>query len=367
MENSTHLNLPFILPQQAQKHVTHNEALRSLDAIIHLSVKERTRIIPPEAPIEGSRYIIPENADGAWSERDFFIAAFQDGDWAFYEPQTGWLAWVEAEGQLTLWDGTGWSDISSNNEQDPNSPSEVGSLSINHAFADDINRLALNAPAALFNHDGSDHRLIINKADLDNVASLVFQSNFSARAELGIIGNNNFAIRVSKNGTTWQTPLSIDPDLGSVQVSSLTMTGAVGVDNFFGRASFHPSGLPSNLSAADFLMSGGVNNNFIFASNANNNNEGIVFGQLRNGNFTEQMRLDVIAKRFGIGTSNPTTKLHVEGPIRIGQYTTQNAPSPIQSGVGSMIYVTNETGGPIPAFSDGQNWRRINDREIISA
>lgn len=31
-----------------------------------------------------------------------------------------------------------------------------------------------------------------------------------------------------------------------------------------------------------------------------------------------------------------------------------------------MIYVSNETGGAVPAFSDGTNWRRITDRAIVS-
>jgi hypothetical protein len=31
-----------------------------------------------------------------------------------------------------------------------------------------------------------------------------------------------------------------------------------------------------------------------------------------------------------------------------------------------MIYVSNETGGAVPAFSDGAAWRRVTDRAIIS-
>lgn len=32
MDSSPNLQLPYIMPSQAQKHVTHNEALRTLDA-----------------------------------------------------------------------------------------------------------------------------------------------------------------------------------------------------------------------------------------------------------------------------------------------------------------------------------------------
>jgi len=33
---------------------------------------------------------------------------------------------------------------------------------------------------------------------------------------------------------------------------------------------------------------------------------------------------------------------------------------------GFMIYVSDETGGGVPAFSDGTNWRRVTDRAIVS-
>ena len=43
MDQTPNLKLPYIMPSQAQKHVTHNEALRFLDAVVHLSVKSRTQ------------------------------------------------------------------------------------------------------------------------------------------------------------------------------------------------------------------------------------------------------------------------------------------------------------------------------------
>jgi hypothetical protein len=47
---TTHLLLPYILAAQAQKHVTHNEALRILDGLVHLSVLDRDLAAPPRAP-----------------------------------------------------------------------------------------------------------------------------------------------------------------------------------------------------------------------------------------------------------------------------------------------------------------------------
>lgn len=31
-----------------------------------------------------------------------------------------------------------------------------------------------------------------------------------------------------------------------------------------------------------------------------------------------------------------------------------------------LIYVTDEAGGPVPAYSDGTNWRRVTDRAVVS-
>lgn len=55
----------------------------------------------------------------------------------------------------------------------------------------------------------------------------------------------------------------------------------------------------------------------------------------------------------------------VNAPIGLRSYSVASVPS-AASYSGAMIYVTNETGGAIPAFSDGTNWRRVTDRAVIS-
>ena len=58
MENTPNLSLPYIMPSQAQKHVTHNEALRALDILVQLAVLDRDLTVPPSAPDEGDRHIV---------------------------------------------------------------------------------------------------------------------------------------------------------------------------------------------------------------------------------------------------------------------------------------------------------------------
>jgi hypothetical protein len=52
-------------------------------------------------------------------------------------------------------------------------------------------------------------------------------------------------------------------------------------------------------------------------------------------------------------------------PSVLAPFAVSTAPA-AASWTGGMIYVTDEAGGAIPAFSDGTNWRRVSDRTIIS-
>jgi hypothetical protein len=54
MTNTPRLGLPAIEAAQAQKHVTHNEALVLLDALTQLAVESRLLTTPPGSPLEGA-------------------------------------------------------------------------------------------------------------------------------------------------------------------------------------------------------------------------------------------------------------------------------------------------------------------------
>src|SRR5690606_18434255 len=60
MFQTPNLKLPYIAPAQAQKHVTHNEAIRALDALVHIAVEDRDLPEPPADPADGARYIVAE-------------------------------------------------------------------------------------------------------------------------------------------------------------------------------------------------------------------------------------------------------------------------------------------------------------------
>jgi hypothetical protein len=63
-EHSPNLLMPLLMPAQASKHVTHNEALLRLYALVHLAVLDRDTTQPPAAPLDGQRHIVAVGADG---------------------------------------------------------------------------------------------------------------------------------------------------------------------------------------------------------------------------------------------------------------------------------------------------------------
>lgn len=59
-----------------------------------------------------------------------------------------------------------------------------------------------------------------------------------------------------------------------------------------------------------------------------------------------------------------TKRVQANATTVLGSYTVATLPSPAIAG--QWIYVTDDVGGPVPAFADGLNWRRVTDDEIVS-
>ena len=110
-ETSTHLGLPYLLAAQAQKHVTHNEALRLLDAMVQLSVLDRTRTAPPVSPADGDRHLVASGAAGLWAGWDLNVAFWVDGVWLRLVPRPRWLVWIAAEQAFVVWTASAWDPV----------------------------------------------------------------------------------------------------------------------------------------------------------------------------------------------------------------------------------------------------------------
>ena len=358
---TTHLLLPYILASQAQKHVTHNEALRLLDAMVQLSVLDRTRTTPSASPTDGDRHIVASGATGLWAGWDLNVAFWVDGVWMRLVPRPGWLAWIVAEQMFLVWNGSAWEPVgepvdvsdavfSLVNDADPtkkaafslsgittgttrtftlpntsselailagtqtfsgnktfsgtltasgivtvsaaaatigtatttatygmgtgatttgvtktlnlgtggangsttvinigsatagaggttavntpnvtfaNAVTQVGMpqanltaqlLGLGGAMADSYNRLSMNTPAVLLNNAGAGIEATVNKAAAANDAAFAFKTGFSARALIGLLGNDDFSFKVSPNGSTFFDAIRIDRSSGRVEL-----------------------------------------------------------------------------------------------------------------------------------------------------
>jgi hypothetical protein len=108
MAKTAQLDLPLVMPAQAQKHVTVNEALARLDAAAQLRVVSSLVQDPPATAVDGLSYMVPAGATGAWQGLAGQIAVWSNGGWSFLAPRAGWRAWDESRGGHQLFDGTTW-------------------------------------------------------------------------------------------------------------------------------------------------------------------------------------------------------------------------------------------------------------------
>lgn len=107
-ETSPRLLLPYLQAAQAQKHVTHNEALRRLDGLVNLTVEDRSRSAPPANPVEGAAYLVAAGATGLWTGWSGDVALWADGAWMRLPARIGWRVWVVAEQLLLVRLAAGW-------------------------------------------------------------------------------------------------------------------------------------------------------------------------------------------------------------------------------------------------------------------
>lgn len=110
MTSTPRLALPAIEAAQAQKHVTHNEALVLLDCLTQLTVESRTLTAPPGSPADGASYIPATGATGAWSGWDGHVALYSGGGWQHVLPVPGLKAWVRAERLTVTYEDGVWRD-----------------------------------------------------------------------------------------------------------------------------------------------------------------------------------------------------------------------------------------------------------------
>lgn len=114
MERTPRLGLPFIAPQQAQKQVTYNDAMRALDVLVQPAVTSRSVGTPPSSPATGDSYIVGASPTGAWTGNAAKIATWDGVAWNFRTPADGWLAYVLDDAEMAICQSGAWSALVAN-------------------------------------------------------------------------------------------------------------------------------------------------------------------------------------------------------------------------------------------------------------
>ena len=332
-ERSTLLDLPYILPDQAQKHITHNEALLRLDGIVQASVLSSAQPEPPATAQDGDRYIVAPSATGAanpWAGQDGAIAMMTGAVWTFLVPQDGWLCFDREGDALLVHRGGAWTPLSTGGSD------RVERLGI-ATQADDATRLAVLASGSLLTHDGTDHRLTIDRAASADTASVVWSTQFVGNAELGLAGEDALIAKVSVDGTAWQEALRIDVPTGRVSVGGVAGTAAFNVSRTFRVV--HPTAS----GALDVAFDG---QSAYFTNYASGGT--LSFSQVGDGEMTFWVggapRLRVRADRT-----------QLEGPLKLPVLDRTGLPA---AGDGSVLCVRQSNGTLCLAVCDGGTWSR---------
>lgn len=225
--NTPRFGLPYIMPAQAQKHVTHNETLNRLDAQLPLIIRDDSLREPPIHAREGDHYRIAQAGGlGVWAEfSDGDIVNMRAGNWVEITSNEGDVAYVLGVAQWIIFNGSDW--------QITGIPSLYAPMFGVNTDADITNRLAVKSDAILISHDditpgSGDIRVNINKDTSSNSAALLFQSGYSARAEIGLMGDDALSVKVSPDGAAFHTALTIDPETGACDFPQ-TSIGAINV------------------------------------------------------------------------------------------------------------------------------------------
>ena len=110
MTTTPRLAMPYLVPGQGQKEMTHNEALAILDLAVQPSVSGGPVDVPPATAVEGECMIVGKVPTGAFVDRADHLAIYQDAGWRFVAPREGFACFDTESHRSWRYDGSEWTD-----------------------------------------------------------------------------------------------------------------------------------------------------------------------------------------------------------------------------------------------------------------
>lgn len=326
MTTSPHLGIPLIDSQQAQPEVTHNEAVLLLQALSAGALGLQNA--PPVSPADGDVWIVGSAGSGAWNGRSNRVAIYFGGTWLFVPgfdsdgviiamgaAQEGLMVYRQDLNALWIWTGAAWADFATvvaGSFVAKSGDTMTGPLIINSATTP----------------------LLTMEADNNAVAAGSFLGiSYAASA------NGGFLVQVRGSRGSKAVPAD---NISGDRLGEFIFGGYCG-GGFRTTASLLVRTGTGTFSATSFPTFLAINTT----------PDGSV-------SRSERLRIDQDGN-LGVGAD---IWLDANRIFRLRSYTVATLPaSPV---AGSQAYCSNESGGAVPVFGDGTNWRRVTDRAIAS-
>lgn len=108
MTNSARHGLPYLSAGQAQKEVTHNEALTLIDAGLHACALAAGVDVPPSAPTAGECWIVGNAPVGAWAGAPDALACWTESGWRLLAAREGMTVWLADQQLWAVRRGAEW-------------------------------------------------------------------------------------------------------------------------------------------------------------------------------------------------------------------------------------------------------------------
>lgn len=108
MSTTPRFALPLLGVAQAQKEITHNEALTLIDALVHAAVEAAPLNDPPAGPEPGRCWLVGAAPTGTWAGQANAMAVWTMGGWRFVAARAGMAAMRLADGARFRFDGSLW-------------------------------------------------------------------------------------------------------------------------------------------------------------------------------------------------------------------------------------------------------------------
>lgn len=357
-----HHALPLMAPAQAQKHIVVNEGLVEIDRRLQIVLRSVTQKDPPDLPMTGNRYGVPDNATGDWSDAAGSIAEWADGQWTFTDVADGWTAFVADTSEMAVFANGSWSPIGLSDNM-------VDLFGIN-TQADSFNRFSVRSASIYLGADDSgDLDLTLNRTTVNDNARLFFKAGDLTEAEMGYSSGDVLRLKTS-DGTDFSTSFSMNPqgrvglagEPDSVYIVRIDADSAVAdglvIDNSNEDAD----------ASANIVLSAANSHYFKFQLYGSGSLYAITNAAMIMGTYSAQPiyfktnsadRMIIDADGYiGIGSVTRTAALNIAGGLRLDATAATALPSATSEGAGT-IRAVSDTGGFRLVVSDGSNWREV--------